>query len=58
MSNSKNSIEKLPSSSRLERNNCWKNYPNQYPTSIHLNEDKFKEILKEGKIDVSNVIVD
>lgn len=42
----------------LERNDCWKDNPNQYPTSIHLTEDKFRMILKEGNVDVSNVIID
>ena len=40
----------------LERNGCW-TVKNQYPTDIQLNEEEFKKILTEGKINVSNVII-
>lgn len=32
--------------------------PNQYPTEVRLSVNQFKNILAEGNIDVSNVIVD
>ncbi len=42
----------------LDKNGYWSNGENVYPTSIRLNPDQFKRILTEGKIDVSNVIID
>lgn len=41
----------------LERNGCWKSNPEQYPTTIHLTEEQFKRILKEGNVNVSNVVI-
>lgn len=40
----------------LNRNGYWAK-SNEYPTSVKLSKDNFKEILKEGKIDVANVII-
>lgn len=41
----------------LDNNGCWSTI-GQYPTSIQLSLEQFKKILKEGKIDVQNVIID
>ncbi len=38
----------------LKRNGHW---GDGYPTSMRLTPEQFKEILKEGRIDVSNVII-
>lgn len=40
----------------LNNNNCWVTTEN-YPTEIHLSEIQFKRVLAEGKVNVSNVIV-
>lgn len=40
----------------LDKNGYW-TAPNQYPTEIHLTAKQFKEILMEGNVNVSNVIV-
>lgn len=39
----------------LKNNGYW---DNKYPTSIPIYPEQFKALLKEGKIDVSNVIID
>ena len=45
MSNSKNSIEKLPSSSRLERNNCSEGYKiGNYQIKQTLGEGTFGKV--------------
>ena len=41
----------------LKSNNCWVTTEN-YPTEIHLSEKQTKQILMEGKVNVSNVIID
>ena len=41
----------------LNRNGYWAK-SNEYPTSVKLSRDNFKEILREGKVDVTNVVVD
>ena len=41
----------------LEKHDCWTTDPNQYPTSVHLDINKFEKILKEGNINVSDVII-
>lgn len=41
----------------LDKNDCWVKNEN-YPTQIKLSESQFEKVLKEGKIDVSNVIID
>ena len=41
----------------LDNNGCWAG-PDQYPTEVQLSPNQFKSILAEGKIDVSNVIID
>ena len=41
----------------LDNNGCWAN-EGQYPTDVHLNENQFRKILVEGKVNVSNVIID
>jgi GNAT superfamily N-acetyltransferase len=38
----------------LKNNNFW---PYGYPTTARLTQDQFKSILREGNIDVSNVII-
>lgn len=40
----------------LDHNGCWAS-ANQYPTSVHLSEPQFAQILKEGNINVSDVII-
>ena len=40
----------------LDRNGLWAK-KDEYPTEIRLSQEQFKTILKEGKIDVSNVII-
>lgn len=40
----------------LNNNGYWTD-GNQYPTKVHLTTNQFKEILTEGKVNVSNVIV-
>ena len=39
----------------LSRNDCWGNC---YPTENRLTPEQFKKILREGHIDVDNVIID
>lgn len=39
----------------LDKNGCW---GSGYPTETRLSQEQFKKILKEGKIDVPNVIID
>lgn len=39
----------------LDKNGCWAQ--GQYPTEVHLTTSQFKKILVEGKVNVSNVIV-
>ncbi len=39
----------------LSRNGCWGNC---YPTQIRLTPEQFKKILREGNINVDNVIID
>ena len=41
----------------LDRNDCWKT-AGMYPTEIHLSVEQFKKVLKEGKVNVPNVVVD
>lgn len=41
----------------LDNNGCWTDR-GQYPTDIHLTENQFRNILVEGKVNVSNVIID
>ena len=41
----------------LDKNGFWVK-PNQYPTDIKLTEEQFKMILREGKVNVPNVIID
>ena len=41
----------------LKNNNCWVT-TESYPTEIHLSETQFKKVLVEGKINVSNVVID
>lgn len=38
----------------LKNNGLW---PEAYPTSAHLSQQQFKTILKEGNVDVQNVII-
>jgi GNAT superfamily N-acetyltransferase len=38
----------------LKNNGCW---PDNYPTNARLTQNQFKDIITEGKIDVSDVIV-
>lgn len=40
----------------LDNNGCWARQ-NQYPTDVRLSEGQFKKILMEGKVNVSNVII-
>lgn len=40
----------------LKNNDCWVT-TEKYPTEIHLSEMQTKKILAEGKVNVSNVIV-
>lgn len=40
----------------LDNNGCWAS-ANQYPTSVHLSESQFAQILREGKVNVSDVII-
>ena len=43
----------------LDRHNYWsKSHGGSYPTLIRLTPKEFKQILKEGSIDVDNVIID
>lgn len=43
----------------LDNNGYWSpNHGGVYPALIRLSPDEFKEILKEGNVDVSNVIID
>ena len=39
----------------LKDNNCW---PDAYPISVKLSHEQFNKILKAGKVDVNNVIID
>ena len=39
----------------LKDNGCW---PDGYPAGVPLKPEVFIKVLKEGKIDVQNVIVD
>ena len=39
----------------LENNGYW---PDSYPTAARLNQEQFTAILREGNVDVSNVIID
>lgn len=41
----------------LDSNGCWAD-EGQYPTDVHLTENQFRKILVEGKVNVSNVIID
>lgn len=41
----------------LDNHGCWtKN--GEYPTEIHLSKEQFKNILSEGNLDVSTIIID
>lgn len=40
----------------LDNNGYW-SLPSQYPTSVRLSQNQFKQILAEGNIDVKNVII-
>ena len=40
----------------LDRHGCWADQ-NQYPTDVHLTVNQFKKVLMEGKVNVSNVII-
>jgi GNAT superfamily N-acetyltransferase len=40
----------------LDRNGLWSK-GNQYPANVKLNPEQFKMILREGNVDVSNVII-
>lgn len=39
----------------LDNNGCW---GNGYPTDTQLSQDQFRKILREGNVDVDNVIID
>ena len=39
----------------LKNNGFW---PDKYPSTARLSKDQFMAILKEGDVDVSNVIID
>ncbi|MBR3707326.1 MAG: hypothetical protein IKM19_10175, partial [Firmicutes bacterium] len=41
----------------LDNNGCWA-AQGQYPTEVHLNKEQFQKILAEGKVNVSDVIID
>lgn len=40
----------------LDRQGCWADQ-GQYPTEVHLTTNQFKKVLMEGKVNVSNVII-
>lgn len=40
----------------LDKQGCWAGQ-GQYPTEIHLTTNQFKKVLTEGKVNVSNVII-
>lgn len=39
----------------LNNNNCW---PGGHPMTLRFSRDQFDKIMKEGNVDVSNVIID
>lgn len=41
----------------LEKNGYWSG-PNEYPANVQLTPKQFKEILKEGNVNVQNIVVD